>query len=90
MEKWELVLEKGFPPEVRGDDCVPVAVCTGLKGEDRARLIAAAPDLLAALEGMIRSHAPTINGLCKICRHYGDDCEANAARAAIAKARGEA
>jgi len=50
--------------------------------------MAAAPAMLAALKGMIRSHAPTINGLCKVCGHYGDDCEANAARAAIALARG--
>jgi hypothetical protein len=33
---------------------------------------------------MLRSHAPTINGLCKVCRHYGDDCDAHKARAAIA------
>lgn len=53
-----------------------------------AHLIAAAPGLLRVCKDMLKTHAPTINGLCKICHHYGDDCEANKARAAVAKAEG--
>ena len=57
-----------------------VAVCYGALGSDcraNARLIAAAPDLLAALEGFLHAD-PDV---------FGD--ELAAARAAIAKARGE-
>jgi hypothetical protein len=53
-------------------------------GEDYAfRLLLAAPELLEACKAMLRTHAPTINGLCKICHHYGDDCEAHAVRALV-------
>jgi hypothetical protein len=41
--------------------------------------------LIAACKAMLRSHAPTINGLCKICHHYGDDCEAHAVRALVVR-----
>ena len=76
---------------VGGEPGRVIATAHGDVGEvaSNARLIAAAPALLAACEAMIRSHAPTINGLCKICHHYGDDCEANQARAAIRAAKGE-
>lgn len=59
--------------------------------EANARLIAAAPDLLAALEQIV---AILSDDRCQVCKAWpgGDcahDCEVGIARAAIAKARGE-
>ena len=47
------------------------------ESEDNARLIAAAPDMLAALEGALK-YVP-----------YGDSPVVNSMRAAIAKAKGD-
>lgn len=66
-----------------------IQTITDILSESDARLIAAAPDLVAALEAMIDGTS---------CVQYGPACEAHggywpcpqlAARAAIAKARGE-
>ena len=54
--------------------------CFGIKSLAHARLIAAAPDLLAALEALFRLQAT---------RHDDDGPEFDQARAAIGKARGE-
>lgn len=55
--------------------------------EEDARLIAAAPDLLAALEGMLKGPA---SGLPAAEYDAIRNAQYAAARAAIAKARGEA
>jgi len=57
-----------------------------LSAKETARLRRVNAALLEACQAMLRTHAPTINGLCKICHHYGDDCEANKVRAALALA----
>jgi hypothetical protein len=54
---------------------VRVTVCDGILNIDDARLIAAAPDLLAALEALVQKNT--------------DSPEHLAAQAAIAKAKGE-
>lgn len=59
----------------------------GGRFDDDARLIAAAPDLLSALEGCLRDmRSMRISNDCDPVNTYSMD----AARAAIAKARGEA
>jgi hypothetical protein len=62
----------------------------GVLTKENARLIAAAPDLLAALEDMVEALAldRLEDGGQFICEAYGEHF--TAARAAIAKARGEA
>jgi hypothetical protein len=65
------VVRKMFPD---GQESHEIARCTS--GMDNARLISAAPDLLEALEFVIRGVPDTWEGVQK-------------ARAAIAKARGE-
>lgn len=69
---------------VKRADGSSVANC-GAGGEDVARLIASAPDLLAALESMLRCHDC---GNSTTCLELWD--AANAARDAIAKAKGGA
>lgn len=51
------------------------------EAEANARLIAAAPELLAALKGIVR-------GPCPIVTHHRPDCEWCAAMRVIAKAEG--
>jgi len=74
--------------ETRGEEngLEPVATLTGPDREANAALIAAAPDLLAALEALFE-HCAMVH------KHWGDGCNRDqaaaaekAARAAIAKA----
>lgn len=69
----------------------PEGECLGVCESERktnARLIAAAPDLLAILERILGAHDTKNNGAymgeAVLCHHY-----AETARAVIAKARGE-
>ena len=63
--------------EIRSADRV---ICEAFQGEEDATLIAAAPELYEALNNIVGSMA----------LEFGDDCEeVIAARAALAKARGE-
>ena len=63
----------------RADDFIGARV-SGATSDDAARLIAAAPELLATLQGLVT----TLEGLAVHQSHYA------AARAAIATATGEA
>jgi hypothetical protein len=81
-QPWRAYLGEGAPETV----CEMVSSLSPEATAANARLIAAAPELLAALEGMF-------NGTC-FCdfakggyTHHGRHCEI--ARAAIAKAKGE-
>ena len=73
---------------ITSDDC---RICEMPRWDDEyaeeetanARLIAAAPDLLAALERMVRQHGSNFIS-------YSGDHPVSVARAAIAKATGEA
>lgn len=58
-------------------------------GDANARLIAAAPDLLAALEDLVGLAAAAMHDANRDGGEYDDGVELAAARAAIAKARGE-
>lgn len=58
------------------------------QGEDDARLIAAAPTMLEALEKLIDAEALPV-GECEVLSHYnGGKCDWCVARAAIAQAKG--
>jgi hypothetical protein len=66
-------------------------VAESIKTEANQRLIAAAPDLLAALEHMLGACDPTVDREDDEHFDYADAYIAcDAARAAIARARGEA
>lgn len=71
------------PPQYAGDTA---KFCDNDKAN--ARLIAAAPDLLAALESILRAHETGNNGAVRgeaiLCRSFESK-----ARAAITKAKGE-
>ena len=70
-----------------GRDAVGETVYTDTRNPANARLIAAAPDLLAALKGILREH----DALQMAEGRTGDRWpSATRARAAIAKATGEA
>ncbi len=61
-----------------------------IEGDHNARLIAAAPDLLAALEGIINLHGKACNGLPFSENETQEWTNAHyVARAAIRKAKGE-
>jgi hypothetical protein len=59
------------------------------EGQANARLIAAAPDLLAALDGLVSSLEPMVVTLADGTVNAIETQEVAAARAAIAKARGK-
>ena len=71
-----------------GRDDIAYIAAVGQRGKELARLIAAAPDLLAACEGMI-DLCKTL--LLKDCGFYSPDNNGyiQTARWAIAKAKGE-
>ena len=79
-------------PTCSGNDDLVIAKATAEPGDDmdvimeRARLIAAAPDLLAACKLAVRF----VEDVCKGHQWPHENCEAwKAATAAIAKAKGE-
>lgn len=96
------------PMEVSGSFWLPVEPMNCEKCEEkesererRDRVRAAAPQLLAALEGILGDCPSVQDGLCRYCgRSYAhvfmdgdcpsDDCPSFIARRAIAQARGEA
>ena len=65
-------------PPTRGEKLMPVAMCEGDNTQANAHLIAAAPELLEALEEMIKG-----------VEEYDETAGLSKARAAIAKAKGE-
>lgn len=75
--------------EVRG--CSPIAYCEGSMGERtaNARLIAAAPDLLAALESFLRAPSVGSAGPGSVTLAV-QEFNLRAAKAAVAKATGRA
>jgi len=69
-----------------GRDDIAYIAAVGQRGKELARLIAAAPDLLAACKLAVRF----VEDVCKGHQWPHENCEAwKAATAAIAKAKGE-
>ena len=101
---WDLD-RSGFIREARGPDGCGILIASACdlsrsasEGEANARLIAAAPELLAALEALCREFSVVRRDLSRIDNNAGHDSShereaakevLRLARAAIAKARGE-
>jgi hypothetical protein len=85
---WEVNHERGQLVQVIGADCTPIATCYGPEQREHAALIASAPELLAALNGLFEH--------CAMIAKYGGggegdntkqaDAALKAARAAIERA----